>query len=190
MAHDLIELETERLVLRPGRTDDVPAIIRFFEDNAERFRPTDPVRPADFLTDELWRTRIEEMEAMWRDDRAYRLFLFARRDPARVIGFVQFSNVVRGVFHACYLGYAIDGEHEGQGLMSEALRRAITYAFDELHLHRIMANYLPGNTRSAVLLARLGFVAEGYARDYLRIAGRWQDHVLTALRNDRWSDPS
>ncbi len=59
----------------------------------------------------------------------------------------------------------------------------IRYAFEDLRLHRIMANYVPHNQRSAHLLRRLGFVQEGYAKEYLKIAGRWQDHVLTALTN-------
>ena len=55
------------------------------------------------------------------------------------------------------------------------------YSFDELGLHRIMANHQPENERSARLLERLGFEREGYARSYLHIAGAWRDHVLTAL---------
>ncbi|WP_294033064.1 hypothetical protein [uncultured Moraxella sp.] len=43
---------------------------------------------------------------------------------------------------------------------------------------------MPDNHKSAKVLARLGFVKEGYAKAYLQIAGRWQDHVLTALTND------
>ncbi|KTA85439.1 hypothetical protein [Aeromonas salmonicida] len=36
---------------------------------------------------------------------------------------------------------------------------------------------------SAALLEHLGFEREGYARDYLMINGRWEDHILTALLN-------
>jgi ribosomal-protein-alanine N-acetyltransferase len=67
--------------------------------------------------------------------------------------------------------------------MSEALERAIRYLFDDLLLHRIEANHMPSNTRSAKLLARLGFEREGYARDYLFIDGAFRDHVLTSLTN-------
>ena len=44
-----------------------------------------------------------------------------------------------------------------------------------------MANYMPINFRSAKLLHRLGFTVEGYAKNYLLINNRWEDHVLTAL---------
>ncbi|MCJ8298752.1 MAG: 30S ribosomal protein S5 alanine N-acetyltransferase, partial [Pseudomonadales bacterium] len=50
-------------------------------------------------------------------------------------------------------------------------------------LHRIMANYIPENVRSAKVLEKVGFKKEGYSPSYLKIAGKWQDHVLTALIN-------
>jgi ribosomal-protein-alanine N-acetyltransferase len=71
--------------------------------------------------------------------------------------------------------------------MSEALTALIAYAFNDLRLHRIMANYMPSNERSARVLQRLGFQVEGYARDYLFLAGRWQDHIMTSLTNPSWS---
>jgi len=67
--------------------------------------------------------------------------------------------------------------------MREALTSAITYIFDEIRLHRIMANFRPENVRSERLLKRLGFEREGLARSYLRINGVWADHVLTSLIN-------
>jgi [ribosomal protein S5]-alanine N-acetyltransferase len=39
------------------------------------------------------------------------------------------------------------------------------------------------------LLNRLGFIPEGYARNYLRINGEWRDHVLTSLTNPNWRAP-
>ena len=113
-----------------------------------------------------------------------RLVLFERHRPkGAVVGVCNFSNFVRGPFQACYLGYSLDHRFEGRGLMMEALRASTAYAFEQLRLHRIMANYIPTNERSGRLLRRLGFVPEGYARDYLLIDGRWQDHILTSLTN-------
>jgi ribosomal-protein-alanine N-acetyltransferase len=45
---------------------------------------------------------------------------------------------------------------------------------------------MPRNQRSGNLLKRLGFVVEGYARDYLLINDRWEDHILTSLTNPDW----
>lgn len=71
--------------------------------------------------------------------------------------------------------------------MFEALQAAIRYMQRQQNIHRIMANYMPHNQRSGALLARLGFEKEGYAKDYLLIDGRWQDHVLTALTRHEWT---
>jgi ribosomal-protein-alanine N-acetyltransferase len=67
--------------------------------------------------------------------------------------------------------------------MREALQATIEYVFDVMRLHRVQANYVPENRRSAALLEHLGFVREGLARDYLFINGAWRDHVLTARLN-------
>ena len=75
---------------------------------------------------------------------------------------------------------------QGKGYMTEGLKSAIDYVFQELNLHRVMANYMPHNQRSGNVLKRLGFVVEGYARDYLLINGKWQDHILTSLTNPHW----
>ena len=92
----------------------------------------------------------------------------------------------RGPFQACSLGYAVAERFEGQGLMREALEAAIQFVFNELSFHRIMANHLPENFRSAGLLNRLGFKTEGLAPDYLHVGGQWRDHVLTALTHSNW----
>ncbi len=101
-----------------------------------------------------------------------------------VLGVANLSNIVRGTLQACHLGYSLDREYEGRGLMQEALEALVTYAFEDLQLHRVMANYQPENVRSGRVLERLGFVREGYAPDYLHIDGAWRDHVLTALVRD------
>jgi ribosomal-protein-alanine N-acetyltransferase len=74
--------------------------------------------------------------------------------------------------------------------MTRAVAVVVEHAFEALGLHRVMANYLPENTRSARLLQRLGFETEGVARRYLLIAGEWRDHVLTARVNDAWALPA
>jgi [ribosomal protein S5]-alanine N-acetyltransferase len=96
-----------------------------------------------------------------------------------MLGECNFTNIVRGPFQACHLGFSIDQAAQGQGLMQEALESAIDFAFTRGQLHRIMANYRPENLRSGQLLRRLNFEEEGRARAYLKIAGEWRDHILT-----------
>jgi len=147
-------------------------------------------RPPEYYTTAYWARHLEELREGIRGG-GILPFLLQRRDrpPEEIAGRCTFSGIVRGPFQAAYLGYSLDRDAQGHGYMGEALRAAIDYCFHSLNLHRIMANYMPTNERSGRLLRKLGFVPEGYARDYLFLAGRWQDHILTALTNDRWKPP-
>jgi ribosomal-protein-alanine N-acetyltransferase len=181
-------LVTERLVVRPATEADAPAVLRYYIRNQKHLAGVDPLRPDAFYTQEFWQARIRQDHREIREDRSLRLFLFPREEPDRVIGIANFSNFVRGVAQHCTLGYAIDAGEEGKGLMSEGLRAGIDQIFRVAKFHRIEANYMPRNERSGALLRRLGFTIEGLAREYLFIAGHWEDHVLTSLTNPTWTE--
>ena len=65
--------------------------------------------------------------------------------------------------------------------MSNAVRTFIPNAFGELGLHRIEAALMPRNKPSLRVLERNQFRREGFARKYLKINGRWEDHILFGL---------
>lgn len=179
-------IETSRLLVRAPEEADIPSVLRYYGENAARFAATDPPKPEGFLTEASWRKRLERFREDWAAERELRLFAFSRAEEGRVVAAISFTQMFRAAFQACYLGYSIDHAHEGQGLMTEALGAGIAYVFGELRFHRIMANHLPENQRSARVLKRLGFEVEGLARNYLFINGAWRDHVLTALTNPAW----
>ncbi len=93
------------------------------------------------------------------------------------MGAVGISNIVRGAFQSCTIGYWIGLEYSRQGYMTDALALTLHTCFCTLGLHRVEANIMPSNRASTALVARLGFRKEGLARRYLRINGRWRDHV-------------
>lgn len=171
-----------------GRESDAAAVVAYYTKNRARFEPVDPERSPIFYQERFWRAQLRQNVDDYLADRALRLFIFPRTDPDRIIGSIGLSNFVRGAGQYCTLGYSIDGDFEGQGFMSETLRAVLAHAFGPMHFHRIEANYLPTNERSGNLLRRLGFVVEGYSRDYLRINGVWRDHIRAALLNPNWRD--
>jgi len=198
----LPEIRTGRLVARLARPGMEEAMAQFLAANytghLERWLP--PTGRA-FFTARFWRDKLALGVEEFHADRAVRFVLQARTasgaDPpeeAPLLGTCNYTNILRGPFQACNLGYQIAASRQGQGLMSEALRASNAYMFDERKLHRIMANYRPENYRSARLLQRLGFRREGIAADYLFIDGAWRDHILTALVNPRfdpaWVEPA
>jgi ribosomal-protein-alanine N-acetyltransferase len=182
------DLTGPRVRVRPGEPADIPAILDFYRRNAEFFARTASPRPEN-LREELWPARLATADREFAADQSCRLFVFAHKAEPRVIGAINFFSFIRGSFHACILGYSLDEQVQGQGLMRESLELAIAFVFRELGMHRIMANYGPQNVRSGALLRRLGFRVEGYAQDYLLVGGVWQDHYLTALTNPDWSPP-
>lgn len=182
-------LHTERACIRLPKEADAPLLWRYRVDNREHFAPWEPRRDEAYFTEAACGRAIADGLRAARGDRAYPLLVFAP-DERAILASVTLSNVSRGIFQACHMGYGVAAAWQGKGLMHEALYAVLDLAFGPLELHRVMANYLPHNRRSARLLVRLGFEREGYARSYLCIDGRWQDHVLTALVNPRQREPA
>lgn len=180
---------TERLLLCMATLLDVPEIVRYYHENQAHFAPYRPIMPADFLTEEYQRQQISLYAAEFEQDKSARFYIFLREQPEQIIGNISFTVIQRGATQSCNVGYNLAENAQGHGYITEALRAAITYAFEQLHLHRLMAQYMPRNRRSGNVLTRLGFGVEGYARDYLLIAGEWQDHILTSLTNPNWQIP-
>jgi ribosomal-protein-alanine N-acetyltransferase len=183
-AMDVPVIETERLVLTIGAPESAGRYATFVVENEEHLGRWEPPRPDGYFTEAYWYRRLERNRDELARDVSLRLAMFRRADPdGPVLGHVNFSQIVRGGAQSCFLGYSLDRRCVGRGMMTEALAAAIPFVFDQIKLHRIQANYVPTNERSGRVLRRLGFVVEGYARDYLFIGGAWRDHVLTSRTN-------
>jgi [ribosomal protein S5]-alanine N-acetyltransferase len=175
---------TERVRLSVARRADAEALLAFQTENREHFQPWEPLRSDEFFTLPKTEQRLIAMEEQMANGSALHLLLRGAL-TGTLLGQCNFTNIVRGPFQACFLGFAIGSRYEGRGLMSEALGAAVDHVFSHYGLHRIMANHRPENVRSGNLLSRLGFEREGVARAYLKINGAWADHVLTARINPR-----
>jgi len=161
---------------------DAEQISEYYLRNQLHLQQWEPARTEGHHSIGAWQTRAAVQESNNKSDSSYH-FTIRLTKSGDVIGLCNFNNVSRGAFLACYLGYSIDQNHQGQGLMYEALSATIPFVFENYGLHRVMANYMPANERSGRLLQRLAFEKEGYARDYLKIANVWQDHILTSRIN-------
>lgn len=181
-------LDTPRLTLEHISVAHAPLLAEFFSRNDARLARWDPPRPAGICSTRYWRAECERAVDEYNDGLVVRWVMFSGADRSQVIGRVNYTQIARGPFQSCMLGYAIDAAFERRGLMQEALAATITHAFDVLRLHRIQANYIPDNVRSGRLLQRIGFRREGVAPQYLFIDGAWRDHVITALINPRFDD--
>ena len=114
-------------------------------------------------------------------------FLVVRNGDDALAGVINLTEIVRGAFHSAYVGYYAFAPLAGGGYMTEGFTLALDFAFRRLKLHRVEANVQPANRRSLALVERLGFDKEGYSRRYVKIAGRWRDHVRFAMLAEDWT---
>lgn len=174
-------IETPRLRLQAPAAALADAVSDYLRRNRAHLAPWDPPLPADHAEPAVLRRALDEAAVVFAGGLALRWWLSPRDAPQRIVGSVHLSSIVRGAFHSCHLGYALDAGCQGRGWMHEALDAAIAEAFSPaVNLHRIQAAVRPENARSVAVLQRLGFRDEGLARDYLYIDGAWRDHRLFA----------
>ena len=174
------ELHGPRVYLRVPRVGDWRAWTEIRTVSRAFLEPWEPTWSKGAVSRGAYRRRLRRQARESRDDTGYAFFIFRRADDT-LVGGVTLSNLQRGVAMSCSLGYWVGEQHARQGFMSEAITSLLPFVFDTLGLHRLEAACLPDNVASQGLLRKLGFHEEGYARDYLRINGRWHDHLLFAL---------
>ena len=183
------------MVTRPARTPRARLRVHLRApsgDDCKRF--LDAVRASRRLhgswvappsTPALYRTWLAKLEGS-RLSARHVSFVAVRNDDDSFVGVFNFSEIVRGLFQSAYLGFYALAPNAAQGYMSEAFALALDTAYDDLKLHRVEANVQPGNGRSVALVERVGFTREGYSRRYVKIAGRWRDHVRYAMLAEEW----
>ncbi len=145
--------------------------------------PWEPTWAYDALTRGAFGRRLKMYKSEMRQGVTYSFLIFRRVDDV-LLGGITLSNLRRGVAQSAMLGYWIGSPHGNQGYMTDSLASILEFAFSRIGLHRVEAACLPANEASRRLLLRSGFREEGYAREYLRISGRWQDHQLFAILRD------
>src|SRR4051794_17505310 len=161
--------------------DDAPALLEIAREDADFFAPWEPLHDEDWLTEAAQRQVIAEKLEQHRLGLAVPHVVLD--NDGSVLGRMTLNNVVRGAFQSCSLGYFVRSAAGGRGHATAAVRRMLGIAFGELGLHRVEAGTLVHNVRSQRVLEKNGFERFGLAPQYLRIQGRWQDHVLFQLLN-------
>lgn len=176
-------ISTETVTLRSPAMGDYPAWSELRGASRTFLTPWEPVWPVDDLTRPAYRRRLRRYQREIQEATGYPFLVFRSADMA-LVGGLTLSHVVRGVTQSCSLGYWMGERFAGRGFMTAAVKAVIPFVFDTLRLHRLEAACLPHNAASIRLLEKAGFTREGYARRYLNIDGRWQDHLLFAIVSD------
>lgn len=158
-------------MIRPVQPEDAAELAALYLANREFLAPNEPVRPPEFFTAVGQRRLIEERAAGG-------FHQFAILDDGGIAGTINLFHIVREALQSGTIGYWVDQARNGRGLATGAVDEILSYAFDELDLHRVEAATLVNNLPSQRVLAKNGFERIGLARGFLRIDGEWRDFLL------------
>ncbi|HMQ68321.1 MAG TPA: GNAT family N-acetyltransferase [Ignavibacteria bacterium] len=179
-------ITTPRLILKTLSATDIPGLLEFYHRNSKFLKPWIPEYDKDYYTYEYQLRKLEYEKNLRECGSEYRYNIFKKDDPERVIGNIAVSNIIRGILQSAFLGYSVDENENGKGFATEAVKEIIDFSFRDIRLHRIEANVIPSNTASVRVLEKLNFTKEGYSENYLKINGKWQDHIRFALINQNY----
>ena len=111
-----------------------------------------------------------------------------QEDTYRPVGFVAVFEVERPAGRAT-LACWIAPEEQGNEYATDATRRLLQYAFDELRLHRVVAQAIASNHGSRhVLEQKVGMVEEAVLRDEKFVDGSHEDVYQYRLLESEWRD--
>ena len=172
-------MESERLVLRAPTADDARDVLKLVESlRSSRFRGPEVVTVEDS------RRYIEALRGQY-DRRERILWGMVLKADATLIGGVSLVNFLEK--GRAEVGYYLSQHHWGKGLMTEAVRAALRYGFEEMGLYRIHATAHPENEASIRVLQKAGMRREGLLRGYSDTLDpetgviQWTDGVMFSM---------
>lgn len=84
------------------------------------------------------------------------------------------------------IGYWLDKNAQGRGIVTKCSKALINYAFETLKLNRIQINCNVANIKSRAIPERLGFKLEGIHRQVERLNNEFCDWAIYALLVEEW----
>ena len=167
------------VVLRPLELSDGKAWREVRSRNAAWLKPWDAtVPPGSGGRPATYRSLVRKLSRLAREDQA---MPFAVEVDGAFVGQVTVNNIVRGSAQFASIGYWLDQQVAGRGIMPLAVAMAIDHCFGAAGLHRVEVCIRPENTNSLRVVEKLGIHEVGYAPRFLHIDGAWRDHRIFAI---------
>ena len=178
-----MQLETERLILRPVEEEDAHAVYLMRSDPDVTFNLLSGMRTVEEAVS--WVTRCRKaLECK----EGYQMAITLKED-GRMIGVCSLLRVSWDHLNA-ELVYWIGKEFWGKGYMTEAAGRLIKFGFEDLGLERIGVGCFARNKASARVIEKLGFRYEGLARHQFRKDGEFLDELRFSMLREDFTDAS
>lgn len=174
-------IETDRLLIRNFTENDWQDLKGYIsKDEVVRFEPGwDP-------SEDACRKRVKELA------RRSGFWAVELKSAGKMIGHIIFDRIPPMNLRTWMIGYIFDSDFYGNGYATEACKAIISYGFNDLEIHRVMAKCSPENTRSWRLLERIGMRREGHLKKSLTFNATsdgepiWWDEYLYAILREEW----
>ena len=184
-----VELKHGQVGLRPLRAADGSEWAAARQRNVSWLRPWDATQPPG--AEDGART-FRAMARDWNRQARYgRMLPFVityggaagagARAKWPLVGQLTVSGITYGSARWANLGYWVDEQYAGRGIVPTAVALAADYCWFTLGLHRIEVAIRPENKASLRVVEKLGFRYEGERPRFLHIDGDWRDHRIFAL---------
>jgi [ribosomal protein S5]-alanine N-acetyltransferase len=167
--------------LRPIKVKDAPVWRDARIRNASWLRPWEPTNPETPLYRSSLGPYVSMARTLRREARNGVALPWVVTYAGRFAGQLTVGSIVWGSSRSAQVGYWIDEEYAGRGVIPTALALAMDHCFFVVGLHRVEATIRPENTASRRVVEKLGFREEGLRKRCLHIDGEWHDHICYAL---------
>ncbi|MHA7268367.1 GNAT family N-acetyltransferase [Arthrobacter sp. HLT1-20] len=182
-----VTLECGDLVLRPIKLRDKAEWSRVRSRNAAWLQPWEASNPANQGQLPTFGGMVRVLNQQAREAAALP-FIITERVPGKpkpaIVGQLTVSSIMWGSAMTATLGYWVDQDRAGRGIVPTAVAMATDHCFRQLGLHRMEINIRPENVASLRVVEKLGFRDEGLRPRYLHINGQWADHRSFALTEE------
>ena len=180
---DSIQINSDRLLLRPIQMEDADFIFLYRSDDLVNQyqgwipRTIDDVH--DFITNKV-SPEINQPGTWFQ-------FVIIKKDDSELIGDIGVHFLASNSFQV-EMGCTLSQKYHGNGYATEALKSIINYLIDELGKRRIIASIDSRNQPSIRLIERLGFRKKGLIKENSEVNSEWVDDLVYAILKEEWME--
>ncbi len=176
----MIEISTERLFIRDHKPEDIREYHRLISDPEVMFFLPDLLSTSLLFSQKSLDEAITE-SAMGKERTKYFFAIFLKTgEYVGEIGYTVTSKD-RENGKSVHLGYFSLKVYWGKGIMSEAVKAVVDYAFGRGNVVKVETGCLAGNKGSEKVMIKAGFIREAYKKSHQFLGGKWMDRVEYGL---------
>lgn len=176
-AMNLVQLQTERLLLREWAPSDVPMIYEMLAD--QRVEPFHTF-PSPVPLEAIENTLAETFADQAKERRTHYGWSILSKSDGSFVGEIGLEGTAKR-FRSAEIFYTIHPDYWGRGIATEAAKAVTKFVFEKLRFHRLEAGVDTLNPGSIKVLEKIGMKKEGRRRKILPMAEGWRDNYLYAM---------